>query len=105
MTSPGAYVALMYRRYRYLYGAPEDALAPLAINNRKNGALNPIAVMRTPIRHEEYMAARYIAENALGWSLPYEPEYAFTQSYVRGFAPNFGTGNVIGPVAQAWLAK
>jgi peptide/nickel transport system substrate-binding protein len=50
-------------------------------------------------------AARYIADNALGWSLPYEPEYAFTQSYVRGFVPNFGTGNVIGPVAQAWLAK
>ena len=47
----------------------------------------------------------YIADNALGWSLPYEPEYAFTQSYLRGFVPNFGTGNVIGPVAQAWLAK
>jgi acetyl-CoA acetyltransferase len=62
MTSPGAYVGMMYNRYRHLYGAPEDALAPLAINNRKNGALNPDAVMKTPITHDEYMAARFVAE-------------------------------------------
>jgi acetyl-CoA acetyltransferase len=53
---------MMYRRYQYLYGAPDDALAPLAINNRKNGALNPNAVMQKPISYDEYMAARFIAE-------------------------------------------
>jgi len=62
MTSPGAYVALMYQRYRHLYGAPEDALAPIAISNRRNGALNPNAVMREPITHEQYLASRFIAE-------------------------------------------
>jgi acetyl-CoA acetyltransferase len=62
MTSPGAYVAMMYQRYRHLYGAPEDALAPLAITNRANAALNPDAVMRTPITTEEYLAGRYVAE-------------------------------------------
>jgi acetyl-CoA acetyltransferase len=62
MTSPGAYVGMMYNRYRHLYGAPDDALAPLAINNRKNGVLNPSAVMQTAITYEEYMSARYIAE-------------------------------------------
>ena len=62
MTSPGAYVAMMYRRYQHLYGAPDDALAPLAINNRKNGALNPNAVMQSPITYDEYMSSRYIAE-------------------------------------------
>ncbi len=62
MTSPGAYVAMMYRRYQYLYGAPDDALAPLAINNRRNGALNPNAVFQKPITKEEYMQARYVAE-------------------------------------------
>lgn len=62
MTSPGAYVAMMFRRYQHLYGAPGDALAPLAINNRKNGALNPNAVMQMPISYEEYVASRYIAE-------------------------------------------
>jgi acetyl-CoA acetyltransferase len=62
MTSPGAYVSMMYRRYQHLYGAPDDALAPLAINNRKNGARNSIAVMQKPITYDEYMAARFIAE-------------------------------------------
>jgi acetyl-CoA acetyltransferase len=62
MTSPGAYVAMMYRRYQYLYGVPDGALAPLAINNRKNGALNPNAVMQAPITYETYIAARFIAE-------------------------------------------
>jgi acetyl-CoA acetyltransferase len=62
MTSPGAYVAMMYQRYRHLYGVPDDALAPLAISNRRNGALNPNAVMREPITHDQYLASRYIAE-------------------------------------------
>jgi acetyl-CoA acetyltransferase len=62
MTSPGAYVAMMYRRYAELYGAPDGSLAPLAINNRKNAALNPIAVMKEQITEEQYLAARYIAD-------------------------------------------
>ena len=62
MTSPGAYVAMMYRRYQHDYGVPDGALAPLAINNRKNGALNPNAVMQTPITEEDYLNARFIAE-------------------------------------------
>ena len=41
MTSPGAYVAMMYARYRDRYGAPEDALAPLAINNRRQCRAQP----------------------------------------------------------------
>src|SRR5690606_18461964 len=35
MTSPGAYVGLMYERYAEQYGVPDGALAPLAINNRR----------------------------------------------------------------------
>lgn len=62
MTSPGAAVAHMWRRYMHIYGATEDALAVAAMNNRKNGALNPNAVFQKPITKEEYMAARYIAE-------------------------------------------
>jgi acetyl-CoA acetyltransferase len=62
MTSPGAYVGLMYRRYQHEFKPPEDALAPVAINNRKNGALNPNAVMQAPITHEEYMSSRFVAE-------------------------------------------
>lgn len=62
MTSPGAYVSLMYRRYRHIYNAPDDSLAPLAINNRAHAALNGDAVMQTPITYDEYMASRYVAE-------------------------------------------
>ncbi len=62
MTSPGAYVALMYRRYAQLYGAPDDALAPLAISNREYARMNPVAVMREPLTTEQYMESRFIAE-------------------------------------------
>jgi acetyl-CoA acetyltransferase len=62
MTSPGAYVGMMYQRYRQMYGAPEDALAPLSINNRRNAARNPVAVMRSEITTEQYMESRFIAD-------------------------------------------
>ncbi len=62
MTSPGAAVAHMWRRYMHQYGATEEALAAAAINNRKNAAKNPNAVMQKPITLDEYMRARYIAE-------------------------------------------
>lgn len=62
MTSPGAYVGLMYRRYQHLYGAPDGALAPIAINNRANAVLNPVAVMKEELSMEQYMASRYIAD-------------------------------------------
>lgn len=62
MTSPGAYVALMYQRYREMYRVPDGALAPVAINNRSFGALNENAVMRQPLTEQDYLQGRYIAE-------------------------------------------
>jgi acetyl-CoA acetyltransferase len=62
MTSPGAYVSLMYQRYKDLYAVPDLALAPLAMSNRSNAALNPQAVMRQPLTIEDYAAAPFIAE-------------------------------------------
>jgi len=53
---------MMYQRYRHLYGVPDGALAPLAINNRQNAALNPVAVMREQITAKQYLASRFIAE-------------------------------------------
>ena len=43
MTSPGASVGLMFQRHAFDYGTSTDALAHLAVNNRKNAALNPAA--------------------------------------------------------------
>ena len=62
MTSPGAYVAMMYRRYMHDYNVPDGALVPLAINNRNNAAKNPIAVMQKELTEEEYMSSRFIAD-------------------------------------------
>jgi len=62
MTSPGAYVGMMYQRYMHEFHVPDGALAPLAINNRANAVLNPDAVMRSPIDIDTYMSARFIAE-------------------------------------------
>lgn len=62
MTSPGASVAHMFRRHQFLYGTPVEALAHIAINNRHNAALNPDAVMRTPITMQDYINSRFIAE-------------------------------------------
>jgi acetyl-CoA acetyltransferase len=62
MTSPGAAVSHSYSRYASKYGVVDGALAPLAINNRKNAAANPLAVMREPLSEEAYLTARYIAE-------------------------------------------
>jgi acetyl-CoA acetyltransferase len=61
-TSAGAEVAMMYRRYQYEYGVPDGALAPIAINNRRNAARNPVAVMRSEIDEQQYLESRYIAE-------------------------------------------
>ena len=62
MTSPGANVAIMHRRHQFEFGTPADGLAALAVNNRRNAAMNPHAVFRKPIERDEYFAAPFIAE-------------------------------------------
>jgi acetyl-CoA acetyltransferase len=62
MTSPGAYTAMMFRRHAYEFGTSTDALATVSINNRRNAALNPRAVLREPFDLDGYYASRYIAE-------------------------------------------
>jgi acetyl-CoA acetyltransferase len=62
MTSPGAYVAMMYERYKELYGVSEDALAPLAIGNRRYAQMNPRAVMKKDLTLDMYRESAFIAE-------------------------------------------
>jgi acetyl-CoA acetyltransferase len=62
MTSPGAYVAMMHRRHAHEYGTSPEALAALAINNRRNAVHNPVAAFRTELTREEYFASPYVAE-------------------------------------------
>lgn len=62
MTSPGAECAMLWRRYCGLYGVPDGALAPLAINNRRNASKNPVSVFKDELTVEKYMGSRFIAE-------------------------------------------
>lgn len=55
------YAAIM-RRYCEDFGVGKDAFAMLAVNSRSWGALNPDAVLRTPLSLEEYHASRMIWE-------------------------------------------
>lgn len=62
MTSPGAQVAAMFNRYCHEFGASEQHLAKIAINNRYHASMNPKSVFKKPLSLEEYMNARYITE-------------------------------------------
>ncbi len=62
MTSPGAYVAMMFRRHQHEFGTGADTLASIAISNRRHAGLNPAAVFQSPITRDDYNSAPYIAE-------------------------------------------
>lgn len=62
MTAPAAGAALSAQRYFALYGATSRQLAAVPLAFRKHAALNPQAIMRTPLTLEEHQASRYIVE-------------------------------------------
>jgi acetyl-CoA acetyltransferase len=53
--------ALYFNRYVHESGIRPEQIAQIAINGRRNAALNPKAVYRTPITVEDYLAAPIIA--------------------------------------------
>jgi acetyl-CoA acetyltransferase len=54
---------MAYQRYLHLAGASRDAMAALAVNQRRNANLNPRAYFRdTPLSEEDYLNSRFIAE-------------------------------------------
>jgi len=44
-------------RHKHEFGTPDEALAELAVNNRRNAALNPVAAFRKPLTVEDYFAS------------------------------------------------
>jgi len=62
MTSNGAYYAMLFRRHQHDFGTPIEALAEVAISNRANAALNPDAIMQTPLSQADYLATPFIAD-------------------------------------------
>ena len=55
--------AMAYQRYLHQYGARREAMAAMAVNQRRNANLNERAYFRdTPMTEEDYLNARFIAE-------------------------------------------
>jgi acetyl-CoA acetyltransferase len=62
LTSQGALYALMFQRYKELYGVSERDLGAVAVAQRLAASLNPHAVMRQRIGIEDYLAAPYVCQ-------------------------------------------
>ena len=49
------------QRHMHLYGTTKEQLGWLAVNSRRNAALNPRAVYREPMTMDDYLAARVVS--------------------------------------------
>ena len=55
------WLAMHCRRHMHMYGTTKEQLGWLAVNSRRNAALNPKAVYQDPITMDDYLAARTIS--------------------------------------------
>ena len=60
--SAANWLAMHCRRHMHLYGTTKEQLGWLAVNSRRNAALNPAAVYKDPITLDDYLAARSISD-------------------------------------------
>jgi acetyl-CoA acetyltransferase len=93
--SAANWVAMHLRRHMHLYGTKREQLGWIAINARRNAALNPRAVYRSPITMDDYLAARWISEplGLLDCDVPVDGACAFVVSQA-GYAPDCPNGAV-----------
>ncbi|MCV7219623.1 thiolase family protein [Mycolicibacterium elephantis] len=59
--SAANWLAMHCRRHMELYGTTKEQLGWLAINSRRNAALNPRAAYREPMTMDDYLAARPVS--------------------------------------------
>jgi acetyl-CoA acetyltransferase len=59
--SAANWIALFAQRHFHEYGTTREQLAQIALNARRNAALNPAAIYREPMTLEDYFAARMIS--------------------------------------------
>jgi acetyl-CoA acetyltransferase len=55
------WLAQVAQRRMYEFGLTREQLAQIALNGRRNAALNPHAIFRDPLTMEDYLAARMIS--------------------------------------------
>jgi acetyl-CoA acetyltransferase/uncharacterized OB-fold protein len=58
--SAANWIAMNANQYLHRYGAPRETLGYIALNGRKNAALNPVAIYREPMTMDDYLSARPI---------------------------------------------
>ncbi|OBK28835.1 acetyl-CoA acetyltransferase [Mycobacterium asiaticum] len=59
--SAANWLALNCRRHMELYGTTKEQLGWVALNGRRNAALNPLAVYRDPMTMDDYLGARPVS--------------------------------------------
>jgi acetyl-CoA acetyltransferase len=59
--SAANWLALNCRRHMELYGTTKEQLGWIALNGRRNAALNPLAVYRDPMTMADYLSARPVS--------------------------------------------
>jgi len=60
--SAANWLALYARRHMHEFGTRREQLGAIALNGRRNAALNPNAVYREPLTMDEYLNARLVSE-------------------------------------------
>jgi acetyl-CoA acetyltransferase len=87
--SAANWIAMHCQRHMALYGTTKEQLGWVAINNRRNAALNPRAVFRDPITMADYLAARPISSplGLLDCDVPIDGSIALIVSHAD-YAPD-----------------
>ena len=80
--SAANWLALHARRHMHLYGTTKEQLGWLALNSRRNAALNPRAAYRDPLTMDDYLSARLISDpfGLLDCDVPVDGSVAFVVS-------------------------
>jgi acetyl-CoA acetyltransferase len=80
--SAANWLALHARRHMHLYGTTKEQFGWLALNSRRNAALNPRAAYRDPLTMDDYLAARTISDpfGLLDCDVPVDGSVAFVVS-------------------------
>ena len=93
--SAANWLAMHCRRHMHLYGTTKEQLGWLAVNSRRNAALNPRAVFREPMTMDDYLRARVVSTpfGLLDCDVPIDGSIAFVISSAS-YGPDCPNGAV-----------
>jgi len=82
--SASNWIGMYCSRYMHDYGLTKEQLGQIALNARKNAALNPYAIYRDPMTMEDYLSARIVTTpfGLYDCDVPCDASVAFVISHV-----------------------